>query len=98
MRRSDKIRRKEMSQVYTLKQYFVSFDADARRANIKVIYINSEEVPVFSEFVRIKTEKQGYLKLLSVKATRNVVYVSFIRMSRKQHEKIVLEFLRNIFI
>ncbi|CAF1426018.1 unnamed protein product [Rotaria sordida] len=42
-RRSDKIRNKEMSQAYTLKQYSDLFDADARRTNIKTIYINSED-------------------------------------------------------
>ena len=35
VRRSDKVRNKEMSQAYTLKQYFDLFDADARRANIR---------------------------------------------------------------
>ncbi|CAF1115859.1 unnamed protein product [Rotaria sordida] len=50
-RRSDKVRNKEMSQAYTLKQYSDLFDADARRTNIKTIYINSEDENVFNEFV-----------------------------------------------
>jgi hypothetical protein len=37
VRRSDKVRYKEMSQAYTLKQYFDLFDADAQKANIRTV-------------------------------------------------------------
>ena len=74
VRRSDKVQFKEMSQAYTLKQYFDQFDADARRAKINTVYINSEDARVFNEFTEINKEKQGYYKLLRVNVTRNVVY------------------------
>ncbi|CAF1388267.1 unnamed protein product, partial [Rotaria sordida] len=77
-RRPDKVRNKEMSQAYTLKQCSDLFDADARRTNIKTIYINSEDENVFNEFVYIKKEKQGYYKLLNITVQRNVVFASLI--------------------
>jgi hypothetical protein len=98
VRRSDKVRTREMSQAYSLKQYFDLFDNDARRANISTVYINSEDEQVFNEFEKLNKEKQGYYKLLSVKASRNVVYASLIHMSREQRGKIVLEFLSDLFI
>jgi len=98
VRRSDKVRNKEMSQAYTLRQYFDLFDADARRANISTVYINSEDEQVFKEFVEINKEKQGYYKLLSIKVARNIVYATLTRMSRQQRGKIVLEFLSDLFI
>jgi hypothetical protein len=98
VRRSDKVRNKEMSQAYSLKQYFELFDDDARRANISTVYINSEDEQVFNEFEKLNKEKQGYYKLLSVKASRNVVYASLTRMSREHRGKIVLEFLSDLFI
>jgi hypothetical protein len=98
VRRSDKVQQNEMSQAYTLKQYFDLFDGDARRANIRTVYINSEDEEVFNEFVQINKEKQGYYKLLSIKAARNVVYASLTNMSRQQRGKIVLEFLSDLFI
>jgi len=57
VRRSDKVSHKEMSQAYTLKQYFDLFDADARRANISRVYINSEDENVFKEFAELNKEK-----------------------------------------
>jgi hypothetical protein len=98
VRRSDKVRTREMSQAYSLKQYFDLFDNDARRANISTVYINSEDEQVFNEFEKLNKEKEGYYKLLSVKASRNVVYASLTRMSREQRGKIVLEFLSDLFI
>jgi hypothetical protein len=98
VRRSDKVKNGEMSQAYSLKQYFDLFDDDARRANISTVYINSEDEQVFNEFEKLNKEKQGYYKLLSVKASRNVVYASLIHMSREQRGKIVLEFLSDLFI
>jgi hypothetical protein len=98
VRRSDKVRNKEMSQAYTLKQYFDLFDGDARRANITTVYINSEDEEVFNEFIQINKEKQGYYKLLNITVARNVVYSSLTRMSRRQRGKIVLEFLSDLFI
>jgi hypothetical protein len=98
VRRSDKVRNKEMSQAYSLKQYFELFDDDARRANISTVYINSEDEQVFNEFEKLNKEKQGYYKLLSVKASRNVVYSSLTWMSRRRRGKIVLEFLSDLFI
>ncbi|CAF2780806.1 unnamed protein product [Rotaria sp. Silwood2] len=98
VRRSDKVLNKEMSQAYTLKQYFDLFDADARRANISTIYINSEDEQVFNEFVQINKEKQGYYKLLNITVQRNVVFASLIGMTREQCGKIMLEFLSDLFI
>ena len=98
VRRSDKVANKEMSQAYTLKQYFELFDGDARRANITKVYINSEDERVFNEFTEINKEKQGYYTLLSIKATRNVVYASFWGMTNEQRGKIILEFLTDLFI
>ena len=98
VRRSDKVRFKEMSQAYTLKQYFDLFDGDARRANITSVYINSEDEQVFNEFAQLNKEKQDYYKLLSVNATRNVLFPSLIRMRRRERRQIVLEFLTDLFI
>ncbi|CAF1258221.1 unnamed protein product [Rotaria sordida] len=98
VRRSDKVRKKEMSQSYTLKQYFDLFDGDARRANISTIYINSEDEKVFNEFVKINKEKQGYYKLLSITVERNIVFASLTHMTKEQRGKIVLEFLSDLFI
>ena len=47
VRRSDKVKYKEMCQAYTLKQYFDLFDWDARSANITRVYVNSEDEKVF---------------------------------------------------
>lgn len=98
VRRSDKVKNKEMSQAYTLKQYFDLFDAHARRANIRTVYINSEDQQVFDEFAQINREKRGYYKLLSIKAARNVIYAKLIRMTRAQRRNVVLEFLSDLFI
>ncbi|CAF4196483.1 unnamed protein product [Rotaria sp. Silwood2] len=98
VRRSDKVETKEMSQAYTLKQYFDLFDADARRANIRTVYINSEDEQVFNEFVQINKEKQGYYKLLNITVQRNVVFASLNAMNKEQRGKIVLEFLSDLFI
>ena len=98
VRRSDKVRSKEMSQAYTLKQYFDLFDSDVRRANITTVYINSEDEEVFKEFTQLNKGKQGYYKLLSINATRNVVYASLTQMSKQERAKIVFEFLSDLFI
>lgn len=98
VRRSDKVRSKEMSQAYTLRQYFDLFDDDARRANITNVYINSEDEKVFKEFEVLNKEKQGYYRLLRVKATRNVVYASITGMPPKERHKITLEFLTDLYI
>ncbi|CAF0830577.1 unnamed protein product [Rotaria sp. Silwood1] len=98
VRRSDKVRSREMSQSYTLKQYFDLFDADARRVNISIIYINSEDEQVFNEFAQINKEKQGYYKLLNITVQRNVVFASLVHMNSEQRGKIILEFLSDLFI
>lgn len=98
VRRSDKVRSKEMSRAYTLKHYFDLFDADARRANIRTVYINSEDKQVFDEFVQINKEKNGYYKLLSINAAKDVIYEKLIRMTRGQRRNVVLEFLSDLFI
>ncbi|CAF5097041.1 unnamed protein product, partial [Rotaria sp. Silwood1] len=98
VRRSDKVRSREMSQSYTLKQYFDLFDADARRVNISIIYINSEDEQVFNEFAQINKEKQGYYKLLNITVQRNVVFASLVHMNIEQRGKIILEFLSDLFI
>ncbi|CAF1448574.1 unnamed protein product, partial [Rotaria sp. Silwood1] len=98
VRRSDKVKKKEMSRAFTLKQYFDLFDAHARQANISTIYINSEDEKVFNEFVQINKEKQGYYKLLNLTLSRNVVFGSLIHMTKQQRGKIVLEFLTDLFI
>ena len=98
VRRSDKVRYKEMSQAYSLKQYFDLFNSDARRAKIKNVYLNSEDDSVFDEFDEINNIKQGYYKLMSIKATKTVVYRKLTRMSHAQRAKIVLEFLTDLYI
>ena len=98
VRRSDKVRSKEMSQAYSLQQYFDLFDADARRLKISKVYINSEDEKIFDEFKILNKKKRGYYKLLNVNASRNVVYASLKHMSREQRGKIVLEFLTDLFI
>jgi len=98
VRRSDKVQYKEMSQAYSLKQYFDLFNSDARRAKIKNVYLNSEDDSVFDEFDEINNIKQGYYKLMSIKATKTVVYRKLTRMSHAQRAKIVLEFLTDLYI
>jgi hypothetical protein len=98
VRRSDKVKNREMSQAYTLKQYFDLFDADARKANIRTVYINSEDPRVFNEFVELNKEYQGYYKLLNTNASRNVVFRTLTGMSREERGKIILEFLTDLFI
>ena len=51
-----------------------------------------------NEFIRVNKEKQGYYQLLSLKATRNVVFTNLNRMTKQQRGKIVLEFLADLFI
>lgn len=98
VRRSDKVQFREMSQAYTLRQYFDLFDADVRRANISSVYINSEDENVYKEFKEINEEKKGYYKLLSVQATRNIVFRSLVNWPRDRRAKIALEFLSDLFI
>ena len=98
VRRSDKVKMEQMSRAYSLREYFDLFDADARRINISNVYINSEDEEVFNEFEVLNKEKQGYYKLLSMKATRNLTYRTFYNMLRKQRGTFVLEFLTDLFI
>ncbi|CAF3323229.1 unnamed protein product [Rotaria sp. Silwood2] len=77
-----------MSQAYALTQYFDLFDADARRANISTVYINSEDEQAFNEFIQINKEKQGYYKLLNITVQRNVVFASLTCMTRENVEKL----------
>ena len=98
VRRSDKVTGKEMSQAYDLKHYFDLFDADARRANVTSVYVNSEDDRVFDEFVRLNKEKQGYYNLLSIQARRNVVFGTFVEMSSQQRGEVVRQFLTDLYI
>ena len=98
IRRSDKVQNREMLQAYHLQQYFDLFDAHARRANISTVYINSEDDNVFNEFEAVNKYKGGYYKLLRIKATKNVVFLSLMSMPMQQRGKIVLEFLADLFI
>jgi hypothetical protein len=98
IRRSDKITGREMTHAYPLQQYFDLFDNDAHRAKIKTVYINSEDEKVFSEFEPINKNKEGYYKLLTFNATRNVVFMAMNGMPLERREKIILEFLTDLFI
>ncbi|UJR11686.1 hypothetical protein I4U23_015867 [Adineta vaga] len=98
VRRSDKISGKEMARAYSLKEYFDLFDADARRANITNVYLNSEENQVFDEFTQLNKEKQGYYNLFTIKTRKNIVFSSLTRMSKQKRGEIVLEFLTDLFI
>ena len=98
IRRSDKITGREMAQAYPLQQYFDLFDADARRANIKTIFLNSEDEQAFKEFDPVNQKAGGYYKLLDINVTRNVVFMSMMSMAGDQRRKIVLEFLTGLFI
>jgi hypothetical protein len=98
VRRSDKVTAKEMSQVYTLEQYFHLFDADARQLNISNVYVNSEDEKVFAEYRNLTVDKQGYYRLLSIQAKRNVVFLKILGMSSADRKKVVLEFLTDLFI
>ncbi len=98
VRRSDKVQNREMSQAYSLQQYFDLFDEDARRTKIQTVYLNSEDEKVFSEFEEVNKNKQGYYKLLSIKARRNVFFAVLLEMSPHDRAKVVLEFLTDLFI
>jgi hypothetical protein len=98
VRRSDKVSAGEMSRAYKLKEYFNLFDDDARRANIRSVYINSEDETVFEEFVQINKEKENYYKLLTLNATKNITMYSFINMTNENRGKLVKEFLTDLFV
>lgn len=98
VRRSDKVKYKEMCQACKLQQYFDLFDFDARSAHITRVYVNSEDEQVFNQFIRVNKEKQSNDQLMSLKATRNAVFTSLNRMTKQQRGKIVLEFLADLFI
>lgn len=98
VRRSDKVKSKEMFQAYALRQYFDLFNDDARSVNISTVYINSEDAEVFNEFKEIDKEERGYYKLISMNVTRNVTFSVLGDMSQKQRGKIVLEFLTDLYI
>ena len=88
IRRSDKIAGKEMTQAYPLHQYFDLFDKAARQAKINTVYINSEDEKVFAEFDPVNKNKEGYYKLLTINATRNVVFASMMNASPEERKKI----------
>ncbi len=98
VRRSDKVQNREMSQAYPLHQYFDLFDVDVHRAKITKVYINSEDDNVFNEFENLNKNKGDYYKLLRIKAAKNIVFMSLIRMPLEERGKIVLEFLTDLFI
>jgi hypothetical protein len=87
-----------MSQAYSLKQYFDLFDDHARKANITKVYINSEDEQVFNEFAQLNKKNKQYYILLSIKTKKNVVFNSLIQMSQQEREKIILEFLSDLYI
>ena len=98
VRRSDKVRFKEMSQAYKLQDYFHLFDADARQAKIRTVYLNSEDESVFNEFQPLNEQAGGYYKLIRIQATKNVVFMSLVGMPTDARAKIVMEFLTDLFI
>ncbi|CAF1370251.1 unnamed protein product [Adineta ricciae] len=98
VRRSDKITGREMDRAFSLKEYFDLFDADARRANVSNIYVNSEDPKAFDEFLQLNRQKQGYYKLFSIKTRKNIVFSSLLRMPRNQRGQIIYEFLTDLFI
>lgn len=98
VRRSDKVFHKEMSQAYSLNEYLNLFDADARRSNISTIYLNSEDEQVFDEFEKLPSEKTKYYRLLTIKAKRDVVFMSMVGMTSEERRKVVLEFLVDFYI
>ncbi|CAF3319845.1 unnamed protein product [Rotaria socialis] len=98
VRRSDKVSTQEMAQAFSLEQYFNLFDADAHRANITNVYINSEDENVFNEFNQLNKNKNGYYKLMSINTTRNVNFASLVASSVGQRARIILEFLTDLYI
>mgnify|MGYP001039547550 FL=1 len=98
VRRSDKVQFKEMSQAYALKQYFDLFDNDARRVNISNVYLNSEDVSVFNEFIELNKEKNGFYNLFSINVTRDVTFHRILNIPMKARRKIVLEFLTDLYV
>ena len=98
VRRSDKVKSKEMSQAYTLKDYFDLFAGDAGTANITTVYLNSEDAQVFDEYALLNATGERYRHLLHIPTSRNVVFRTLIAMSRRKRGAIVLEFLTDLFI
>ena len=98
VRRSDKVQGREMSQAYSLAQYFHLFNADARRTGVSNVYVNSEDGNVFNEYKSLDNETRSYYKLLSIKTTRNVVFMNMLGMSAQERGRIILEFLTDLFI
>ena len=98
VRRSDKVRSREMPQTYPLQQYFDLFDTDARRAIIRTVFINSEDEEVFNEFEQLNKAKDRYYNLLKINVTRNVTFTSLASMPFERRKIIVLEFLTDLFI
>lgn len=98
VRRSDKVSSREMSQAYSLQQYFDLFDADAHANKIKNVFINSEDENIFHEFDELNKNKTGYYKLLRINTTRNIMYGSLTSSSPEKRNQIILEFLTDLYI
>lgn len=98
VRRSDKVEFKEMLRAYPLKEYFDLFDADARRAGISRVYINSEDGSVFDDFNELNKQLGGYYKLLRTNATKGVVFRSMTGLSGPERGRLVMEFLTDLYI
>ena len=97
VRRSDKVN-VEMSQAYSISTYIELFHKDASQANIKTLFLNSEDRTVFKEFERANKKLNNYYKLLFINVTRDIVYTSFLHMQPNDRKKIVLEFLADLFV
>lgn len=98
VRRSDKVINREMSQAYQLEDYLNLFDADARRANISTIYLNSEDEKVFSEYQKLSDEKRNYYRLLTIKVRRDVYFMKILGMQPDERREVTLEFLTDLYI
>lgn len=98
VRRSDKIRFKEMSRSFSLKEYFSLFHDDIRHLELTNIYLNSEDSAVFDEFQQLNKTFKGRFRLLKIDVQRNVVYRKLLAMSSVERRNIVLEFLTDLYI
>jgi hypothetical protein len=98
VRRSDKVASREMQQSYSLKQYFDLFHNDCIKANIRTVYLNSEDPTVFTEFTELNKNLSNWYKLLTIKTEKNLTFNVISIMSKEMRGHVLLNFLTDLFI
>ena len=98
VRRTDKVHGREMTRIYSMDDYFTLFESDARRVNISTIYMNSEDPKAFEEYNSMPKKRRDAFKLLTIKTTKEMLFLTLAGMSPQERQAIALEFLTDLFI